>query len=259
MKKLLAFAALLGSVTFFAACDDEEEAADIAAPAINVTAPAGKAALVKIGGAIAYNATIIDDRGLTEVKLTVKNSAGVALTTQTVTTFPDPKSFTAAGNIPIAANVPAGEYKLEMTAKDAAGNEAELYEATLMLNPIGDGPASCVAAGKVTVVVGTPTNKTVTPNDVHIVGSFPAPNDWKPELAANKMTRVTPNCFCIAVDMPNNTEFKFARGSWDFVEKQADGVAEVDNRKYETTQGRLISIQIANWRDCGEDKPSCVQ
>ncbi|MCB9136388.1 MAG: DUF11 domain-containing protein, partial [Anaerolineales bacterium] len=48
-------------------------------------------------------------------------------------------------------------------------------------------------------------------------------------------------------------EFKFARGTWDTVEKEADGNTEIGNRQltvdYGTTGTQVVNLTVANWRD----------
>jgi len=107
----------------------------------------------------------------------------------------------------------------------------------------------CVVTGKTTITVTVPAS---TPEDasIHIVGSF---NEWNPADAAYKLNKRTDavNAYCIAVDFAAGVEFKFARGSWETVEKDAE-CAEVANRVFAVPADNSLEIEIAKWVDTDE-------
>ncbi len=107
----------------------------------------------------------------------------------------------------------------------------------------------CVVEGKTTLIVTVPES---TPDDatIYVVGSF---NEWNPGDAAYKLNkRESPaNTWCIAVDFEEATEFKFTRGSWDDVEKDAD-CEEVPNRVFEAPDDNTLEIEVAKWVDTDE-------
>jgi glycosidase len=92
-----------------------------------------------------------------------------------------------------------------------------------------------------------------TPGRVYIVGSLPEFGSWNPGAVA--MTQTGPNTWSITLNLLDNTtgEFKFTRGNWETVEKQADGNAEVNNRPitvaYGLTGTQTVNLTIENWRD----------
>jgi glycosidase len=92
---------------------------------------------------------------------------------------------------------------------------------------------------------------------VHIVGSFGVAGfpDWDPGAQSMAMTETSPNVWEITLSILDGTqlEYKFARGSWDRVEKQANGFDEVGNRALTVDGGgtgeQLVEATIANWRE----------
>jgi glycosidase len=92
---------------------------------------------------------------------------------------------------------------------------------------------------------------------VYLVGSFGVagfPN-WDPGASSMAMTETSPNVWEITLSILDGTqlEYKFARGSWDRVEKGPNGFDEVDNRALTvdggTTGEQLVQATIANWRE----------
>lgn len=91
-----------------------------------------------------------------------------------------------------------------------------------------------------------------TPDDgVNIAGNFPDAF-WNP--TAQQMIKTGPNTYSITLTLNEGTkiEYKYARGSWDKVEKGEYG-EEIDNRKVTVTnQGSntmVINDTVQRWRD----------
>jgi len=143
---------------------------------------------------------------------------------------------------------PAGVLTLTISATDVEGNSFSAERTINVTEKIfGCQPdASCVDAAMTTFVVTTPEG---TPEDalIELVGSF---NGWPGELDENYvLTNNGPNCYCIAVMLDADAEFKFRRdGSWDKVEKDAAG-GEVDNRIFTFSAGDVVDITIEKWAD----------
>lgn len=99
----------------------------------------------------------------------------------------------------------------------------------------------------VTVPAGTPAEDTI-----YIVGDF---NEWDPGDAACALTKNDDGTYQITLTKTAGTVigYKFTRGSWDVVEKQADGVTEVDNRPCTFDADKTIEITIEAWDDLGAD------
>lgn len=93
-----------------------------------------------------------------------------------------------------------------------------------------------------------------TPGTVYIAGdlgtSYPT---WNP--GGVPLTQVDSDTWSVTLTILDGTalQFKFARGDWDRVEKQADGSTEVDNRMATVTYGvdgtQTVNSTVANWRD----------
>lgn len=142
----------------------------------------------------------------------------------------------------------------------AAGQTYEYY-VTAIDDSVNESAASnLVSATAENLIVDVTFKVTVpsfTPDTVYLVGGFGGagyPN-WDPGAAAMAMTETSPNVWEITLQILDGTqlEYKYARGSWDKVEKMADGFAEVNNRPftadYGTTGTQLVEDTIANWRD----------
>jgi hypothetical protein len=105
----------------------------------------------------------------------------------------------------------------------------------------------------VTFNVAVPAN-TPPPDTVYIAGAF---QGWDP--GATPMTRAGDLAWTITVAFAEGEvpEFKFTRGSWDAVEKDA-GCGEIPNRtimvEYGTDGTQIVEATVEKWRDidqCG--------
>ena len=153
----------------------------------------------------------------------------------------------AAATSYVDTAVTAGQtYEYYITAIDDSVNESAASNLV-----------SATAENLIVDVTFRVTVPSFTPDTVYLVGGFGGagyPN-WDPGAAAMAMTESWPNVWEITLQILDGTqlEYKYARGSWDKVEKQADGFAEVNNRPftadYGTTGTQLVEDTIANWRD----------
>ncbi|MCI0728533.1 MAG: Ig-like domain-containing protein [Chloroflexi bacterium] len=88
---------------------------------------------------------------------------------------------------------------------------------------------------------------------VYIVGSLPEIGSWNP--GAVPMTQVMTATWTITRTILDGTqgEYKFTRGNWETVEKEADGNTEIPNRQftvdYGSTGTQTLDLTVANWRD----------
>lgn len=92
-----------------------------------------------------------------------------------------------------------------------------------------------------------------TPGTVYIVGGHPAVGDWNP--GAVPMTKVSDTLWTYTVDILDGTsfEFKFTRGNWETVIKEANGNTEIPNLPFTVSYGsdgtQLYEYTVLNWRD----------
>ena len=147
----------------------------------------------------------------------------------------------------VDTNVTAGQtYEYYVTAVDTSLNES--------------GASNVVEATAENLLVDVTFRVTVpsfTPGTVYLVGGFGTAGypEWDPGAPSMAMTETSPNVWEITLQILDGTmlEYKYARGSWDMVEKQADGFTEVSNRgltaDYGTTGEQLVEDTVANWRD----------
>lgn len=109
------------------------------------------------------------------------------------------------------------------------------------------------AVARIATVVINVTVPDQTPGTVFIAGSLPGFPQWDPGAIA--MTPGITNTWAITLTQLDGTqfEFKFARGTWDTVEKEADGNTEISNRQltvnYGNTGTQIVHLTVANWRD----------
>ncbi len=101
----------------------------------------------------------------------------------------------------------------------------------------------------VTVPAGTPGTVYIAGNMANQFGG-----SWNPGGQPLSPSG-TPDVWTISLDFMEGDalEFKFARGTWDTVEKKADGLTEVANRKlnvvYLPSRTQIVNLVVANWRD----------
>jgi hypothetical protein len=110
--------------------------------------------------------------------------------------------------------------------------------------------AIAAAAQKVHVVLKVPAD---TPADaeVYLAGSLPAVGEWK--AAGVKLERQKDGTYAADVELePDQTlEFKFTRGSWETVEKKADGT-DRDNRSVKIqADTKQIDATVEKWASNG--------
>jgi glycosidase/fibronectin type 3 domain-containing protein len=77
--------------------------------------------------------------------------------------------------------------------------------------------------------------------------------DWDPAgVELNQVDETTWTTQLVLLDA-SETEFKFTRGNWETVEKEADGNTEINNRRLVVDYGddgtQTVSYTVANWRD----------
>jgi glycosidase len=140
-------------------------------------------------------------------------------------------------------DVVTGEsYDYYVTALDDSFNESD--------------PSNTVTAAAVDVPIDVTFRVTVpdfSTGTVYIVGNQPEWGPWNPGLAP--MTEVSPGIWETTFTFLSGTalEYKYTRGSWETVEKQANGTDEVNNRPLTVTdQGGGNQLQedtVINWRD----------
>lgn len=145
--------------------------------------------------------------------------------------------------VSIAADQAPGEYDMTITVTDGAGNTTS---ATRKLTVNEFTPFSC-GDGPVVVTVIVPDD---TPDDaqVFIAGNF---QGWDPGATEMARNPAEPNKFCISVDWTGTEMFKFTRGSWDEVEKDA-ACEEIGDRAYSSDDGAEPEYTVEAWADiCG--------
>jgi glycosidase len=131
-------------------------------------------------------------------------------------------------------------YRYAVRAQDIGYNRSDPSEAI----EVGAESRDVAVTFTVTVPGTTPASDTV-----YIAGDF---QGWDP--AGTPMTRVDATSFEITLTFPEATalQYKYARGSWDAVEKDA-GCGEIPNRELTVqhgTAGAFVQAdEVAKWRD----------
>ena len=112
---------------------------------------------------------------------------------------------------------------------------------------------SCLPAGLLTAAVKqkfvVKTAQPVAKKDtLYLAGNHAVLGDWNPNAIA--LNRKSDTLFEVVVELENaeNIEFKITRGSWESVEKDADG-GEIENRTATVKNGKDIVIEVESWAD----------
>jgi predicted alpha/beta superfamily hydrolase len=82
-------------------------------------------------------------------------------------------------------------------------------------------------------------------DNVFLAGSF---NGWDPANSNFLMTNNANGTYSIILEVSGLIEFKFTKGSFLMVEKDAN-CQEIANRTYTVNSNQTVNLQIANWRD----------
>lgn len=94
-----------------------------------------------------------------------------------------------------------------------------------------------------------------TPGTVYIAGNAEEQfgGYWDPDSAPMTYAGLNTWTASFIFEEGDEIEFKFTRGDWDRVEKQADGNTEIPNRtltvEYGTDGTQIVDLTVANWRD----------
>lgn len=144
---------------------------------------------------------------------------------------------------------------LKYVDKDVSNGNEYYYKVVAFDTSFNRSASNVVKATPDLVQVEVTFNVTVpdyTPDDgVNIAGNFPG-YFWDP--AANRMEKVDSHTYSITfiLDQGTQLEYKYARGSWNNVEKGEYG-EEIDNRKITiTNQGfnrMVVNDIVYRWRD----------
>ncbi|HRF98558.1 MAG TPA: carbohydrate-binding module family 20 domain-containing protein, partial [Aggregatilineales bacterium] len=170
-------------------------------------------------------------------------------------TLTDGASANVAGNITTGTN--------SHTFTPSATLPDDTYSVAVSGNADWDGNAqqvpfastfgvSLIAGVDVTFSVTVPSH---TPGTVYLVGNFGVIGqpDWVTNGIA--MTPMGANVWQVTfnnVPIGTSFDYKYTRGSWETVEKEADGNAEIlggANRNYVVPAVPAINDTVANWRD----------
>ncbi len=127
---------------------------------------------------------------------------------------------------------------------------------SLELSPVVNGWSAVGDTSKFPVrfVVETPST-TPTGAEVWLSGNQPELGNWNG--AGIKLAQgPAGNRFfgCIPFAGGTNLEFKVTRGSWDSVEKDAQG-GELDNRRHDVSAPARVLSQVGSWRDLAPEPP----
>jgi hypothetical protein len=168
---------------------------------------------------------------------------------------------------PYPFDAPSGKYTIVVISIDLKGNDNRVSFDVNILNNRFIPTTACaftnmpIPAGKnvmVRVVVPASTGN----DDVYVSGNFEAFNggggDWTGGNAPFKMTRLSPTCFYIFLNLQQNMELKFTRGDWSKEDRDEFGnppknfkwVSTIpgDNNFYYVT-GAYIDCFAKNWKD----------
>lgn len=168
---------------------------------------------------------------------TVTDSASVPVT-GSISTGTNSHTFTPS------ASLPDDTYSVAVSGNLDWNGEAQQVPFASTFN------VANIAGVNVTFRVTVPSH---TPGTVHLVGTFASVGgvDW----GHMPMTNVGANVWELTfntVPVGTTFQYKYTRGSWETVEKEADGNTEIlggANRTYTVPGMPSINDTVANWRD----------
>lgn len=245
MKKIL----LPFSIALLAISLDSCNLDTLDKPAILSTPP-----VIKITGPTTVNAgaatdlvAIASDGKVSPIKsATIRLFTGsTTISTNTSTTVDANGAITLKIAGSVMAGLLPGGYKLTVTAVDAQEQAATpvTVDVAVTCSPL----ASCVVAGKLTVILLVPSN---TPANAS-VGLVGESTGWggNPDLA---MTKIATGCYCVASGVTNASdkdEFKFRLDSDWGKEMLKDDCTPPDNLKYTGTDlSKAVTYTVAKWK-----------
>ena len=98
---------------------------------------------------------------------------------------------------------------------------------------------------QLTVNVNSVPSYSNAADNIFLAGSF---NNWEPSNSTYLMTNNGDGNYSITFETSGLIEFKFTKGSFLMVEKDAN-CQEIANRTYTINSNQTLNLQIANWRD----------
>lgn len=107
---------------------------------------------------------------------------------------------------------------------------------------------SFIVKAQLTIIIESVPESTPTDADIYFAGNI---NGWSPGDEAYKLTKPAENIWELilpAMDEGTEIQFKFTRGSWETVEKGANG-EEIGDRTFTFGNGDTINPIILNWAD----------
>jgi gluconolactonase len=115
----------------------------------------------------------------------------------------------------------------------------------LLISLLPTGFLTATVKQKFVVKTSQPVAKEDT---LYLAGNNTALGDWNPNAIA--LNRKSDTLFEVVVELENaeNIEFKITRGSWETVEKDAEG-GEIENRTATVKSGKDIVIEVESWAD----------
>ena len=86
-----------------------------------------------------------------------------------------------------------------------------------------------------------------------ISGNIEALGPWN--AAGMELGQVGDGLYAITLELPDafDFEYKFTRGTWETVEKGSD-FEEIENRRIDRSGDATVSVEVANWRDQGDER-----
>ena len=138
---------------------------------------------------------------------------------------------------------------LTSTAAAESPQTASALPAAMAISP-APAPPEAQVTFRVTVPATTPIHA-----KIFLAGAPPVLGTWSP--AGLQMTRDADGTYVASAALPRGqpVEFKLTRGSWQTVEKKADG-SEIANRVVTATDGQLITLNVEAWKDQAHPTPA---
>jgi hypothetical protein len=242
-KFTTAFLATVVGIAF--SCNNDDDLSGIPAlqpEFVSVNAPA----VLIPGVSTDFGATIrgTENNKLESVSFEIfskEDDSSISAIVKEATTPDEANAITWTGAESGTADLPNGDYYLQIIAKSERGlvNKRNYTFKVLAL------PGVCQEDGKVTIVLITTTSAPET--GMGMIGDF-AGSGWGTDLP---MTRVEPGIYCVSSPITDGKEFKFRiDGQWSKQGKK-DNCNDMDNARYNGTGSDVAVFNIPKFGGFG--------
>jgi hypothetical protein len=212
--------------------------------------------------------TTSDNKGIDSVRVSIVEKGTINIvgysSAKTIS-----ESNTLSVPFPFPSVAPSGIYTIVVISVDKNGNSSRKSYDVNILNNKTASSAPCVfenlpVPADKNVMIRLTVPAQTNDEDVWMTGDWEGANggnNWSggdDGRSQFKMTKISPTCYYIFATLTNDNVFKFTRGNWGKVQKDANGNDGKDfryvnvipnNNDFIYTTGIYIDVKVDNWAD----------